>query len=68
MLHSNNIFELISCEPIQEDEDGLLVYKHTDIDQSEIKIQITKKDDEVVFDCLIFFSDRRTAQNGRRGT
>uniref|UniRef100_A0A1I7TCM3 guanylate cyclase n=1 Tax=Caenorhabditis tropicalis TaxID=1561998 RepID=A0A1I7TCM3_9PELO len=33
MLHSNNIFELISCEPIQEDEDGLLVYKSTDVEQ-----------------------------------
>ncbi|CAL2049549.1 unnamed protein product [Caenorhabditis brenneri] len=33
MLHSNNIFELISCEAIQEDEDSLLVYKHTDVDQ-----------------------------------
>ncbi|ULT80699.1 hypothetical protein L3Y34_010921 [Caenorhabditis briggsae] len=33
MLHSNNIFELISCEPIQEDEDGILVYKTTDTDQ-----------------------------------
>ncbi|CAI2356709.1 unnamed protein product [Caenorhabditis sp. 36 PRJEB53466] len=33
MLYSNNIFELISTEPIQDDEDGLLVYKHSDIDQ-----------------------------------
>nr|pir hypothetical protein T07D1.1 - Caenorhabditis elegans [Caenorhabditis elegans] len=33
MLHSNNIFELISSDPIQEDEDGILVYKTTDVDQ-----------------------------------
>lgn len=36
MLHSNNIFELISSDPIQEDEDGILVYKTTDVDQSKI--------------------------------
>ncbi|CAI5456046.1 unnamed protein product [Caenorhabditis angaria] len=34
MLYSNNIFELISTEPIQEDEDSLLVYKASDIEQS----------------------------------
>lgn len=33
MLYSNNIFEIISTEPIQDDEESLLVYKHSDIDQ-----------------------------------
>ncbi|CAI4223722.1 unnamed protein product [Auanema sp. JU1783] len=47
MLHSNNIFELMSNDPIIDEDDESFTYKHNDPDQmTEIRSRMTEKEKE----------------------